>query len=107
MKYPEPRDIVIRVGVGDVYSMVVAEGASWNPDIARDLVNRLDEVWRNTIETAVEAGLIDTSPQVLPVEDCEDDDFDDDDFDDDDEEVDEVSNILFSDEEVDDDGSWR
>jgi len=84
----KPQDIVIRVGVGEVYSMMVAEGTAWNPDVAKDMVNRIDELWRNTIESAVDAGLIDTSP--LP----RDDDDDDDDF---------MSDIddLFSDKEVD------
>jgi hypothetical protein len=58
----KPQDIVIRVGVGEVYSMMVAEGTAWNPDVAKDMVNRIDELWRNTIESAVDAGLIDTSP---------------------------------------------
>ena len=84
----KPQDIVIRVGVGEVYSMMVAEGTAWNPDVAKDMVNRIDELWRNTIESAVDAGLIDTSP--LP----RDSDDDDDDF---------MSGIddLFSDREVD------
>jgi hypothetical protein len=84
----KPQDIVIRVGVGEVYSMMVAEGTAWNPDVAKDMVNRIDELWRNTIESAVDAGLIDTSP--LP----RDSDDDDDDF---------MSDIddLFSDREVD------
>jgi len=89
----QPRDIVIRVGVGEVYAMVVAEGSSWNPDVARDMVGRLNDVWRETIETAVDVGLIDTSP--LPRE-IEDDDF-----------LDEELDEIFSDKEVGEDGTWR
>jgi hypothetical protein len=81
-------DIIVRVGVGEVFAMVVAEGSSWNPDVAKDIINRTDELWQNTIDAAVDAGLIDIG-QSLP-----DDDEDDDDF---------FSDIddLFSDKEVD------
>lgn len=82
-----PRDILMRVGVGEVYAMMVAEGTAWSPDVAKDMVSRLDELWRNSIESAVDAGLIDTAP--LP---ANDDDDDDDLFDFDE---------LFSDKEVD------
>lgn len=83
-----PKDIVMRVGVGEVYAMMVAEGSAWSPDVAKDMVARLDELWRNAIESAVDAGLIDTDPL------SRDDDDDDDDF---------LSDLddLFSDKEVD------
>lgn len=86
-----PKDIVMRVGVGEVYAMMVAEGSAWSPDVAKDMVSRLDELWRNSIESAVDAGLIDTTP--LPRDD-DDDDYDDEDLLND---LDE----LFSDKEVD------
>ena len=81
-------DIIVRVGVGEVFAMVVAEGSSWNPDVARDIINRTDELWRNTIESAVDAGLIDTGSPA-PLDDDDDDEF--------------FSDIddLFSDKEVD------
>ena len=97
-----PKDIVMRVGVGEVYAMMVAEGSAWSPDVAKDMVSRLDELWRNSIESAVDAGLIDTSP--LPLDDDDDDDLDDDEFDDedyDDEELLKDLDELFSDKEVD------
>ena len=86
-----PKDIVMRVGVGEVYAMMVAEGSAWSPDVAKDMVSRLDELWRNSIESAVDAGLIDTTP--LPRDD-DDDDYDAEDLLND---LDE----LFSDKEVD------
>lgn len=86
-----PKDIVMRVGVGEVYAMMVAEGSAWSPDVAKDMVSRLDELWRNSIESAVDAGLIDTSPLRR---DDDDDDYDDEDLLND---LDE----LFSDKEVD------
>lgn len=82
-------DIIVRVGVGEVFAMVVAEGSSWNPDVARDIINRTDELWRNTIESAVDAGLIDIGTPAVPLDDDDDDEF--------------FSDIddLFSDKEVD------
>lgn len=55
-----PKDMVFRVGVGEVHAMIAAEGVAWTPDVAKDMVNRLDELWHNTIWSAVECGLIDT-----------------------------------------------
>lgn len=97
-----PKDIVMRVGVGEVYAMMVAEGSAWSPDVAKDMVSRLDELWRNTIETAVESELIDISP--LPRDDDDEDyDNDDDDGDDDYDHEDLLKDLdeLFSDKEVD------
>jgi hypothetical protein len=82
-------DIIVRVGVGEVFAMVVAEGSSWNPDVAKDIINRTDELWQNTIEAAVDAGLIDIGTPT-PIDDDEDDDEFFSDLDD-----------LFSDKEVD------
>ena len=67
-------DIIVRVGVGEVFAMVVAEGSSWNPDVAKDIINRTDELWQNTIEAAVEAGLIDIGTGISPLDDEDDDD---------------------------------
>ena len=99
-----PKDIVMRVGVGEVYAMMVAEGSAWSPDVAKDMVSRLDELWRNAIETAVDAGLIDTSPLPLDDDDDLDDDLDDDDDGDDDYDHEDLLkdlDELFSDKEVD------
>ena len=60
----------MRVGVGEVTAVLVSEGTAWNPDVAKDMVNRLDEVWRNTVDASVDAGLIDLGP--LPASDDDD-----------------------------------
>lgn len=70
-----PKDMVFRVGVGEVHAMIAAEGVAWTPDVAKDMVNRLDELWHNTIWSAVECGLIDTGlPDGVEGVDEEDDD---------------------------------
>ena len=84
-------DIIVRVGVGEVFAMVVAEGSSWNPGVAKDIINRTDELWQNTIAAAVDAGLIDIGTSKP---------FDDDEDDDDDEFFSDIDE-LFSDKEVD------
>jgi len=68
---PQPRDIIMRVGVGEVYAVLVSEGSAWQPDVANDMVNRLHDVWRNTLDSAVDAGVIDVGPLQRDVEDEE------------------------------------
>lgn len=53
------RDIQIHVAYGDMRVSLIAEGVSWSPDVASDLVSRARDAWRNTLEELAFIGLID------------------------------------------------
>lgn len=66
------RDMSVHIGYGDIRVALVAEGESWSPDVARDMVNRVGEIWRNTLEGLWEVGLVGNNN--------DDDDEDDEDY---------------------------
>jgi hypothetical protein len=51
------RDISVHVGYLDLRASLVAEGVSWSPDVASDMVNRMSQLWENTLRTGVEYGM--------------------------------------------------
>lgn len=53
------RDIQLHVRYGDIQVSMIAEGVSWSPDAANDLVNRTAVAWDNTLASLFEYGLID------------------------------------------------
>lgn len=54
------RDIQAHVRYGDISVAIVAEGISWSPDAADDLVRRVQDLWRGALETMYDFGMIDT-----------------------------------------------
>jgi len=53
------KDIAIRMSWGEFSIQLVAEGSSWNPDVANDLVKRATESFKDGINTLMEQGLLD------------------------------------------------
>lgn len=45
------KDIMVRIIYGDVMVELTAEGVSWNPDVADDLIKRVSTLWKSTLET--------------------------------------------------------
>jgi hypothetical protein len=43
------RDMSIHLAWQDMRLSLVAEGVSWSPDVAQDMVNRMHEGWHNTL----------------------------------------------------------
>lgn len=50
------KNILARVVYGDLRVELTAEGASWNPDVADDLIKRVAAMWQNTVTTMQETG---------------------------------------------------
>jgi hypothetical protein len=49
------RNLIARVTYADLRVELIAEGAVWNPDIADDLIARVKILWRDSLESMVEA----------------------------------------------------
>ena len=69
--------IVIRAGVGDVFSMIAVEGDGYSPDLADDLVARTRELFRTTLADAIDLGYVNTDDDDDDFDDVEDDDTED------------------------------
>lgn len=52
------KGMFVRVGVGDVYTMIGSEGVSYSPDLAHDMALRAYQSLGETIKTAIENGYI-------------------------------------------------
>lgn len=50
------KDMIVRIVYDDIRCELIAEGASWNPDVANDMVARLKDLWRDSMQTIVESG---------------------------------------------------
>lgn len=48
------KNITVKVTYGDLTVELTAEGASWNPDVANDLIARTKVLWRDSIESMIE-----------------------------------------------------
>ena len=51
------RDISLHVGYLDLRISMVSEGTSWSPDVADDMVTRMERLVENTIRTGIEYGM--------------------------------------------------
>lgn len=43
------RSLIARLQYGDLKVELTAEGASWNPDVADDLIKRVTVLWRESL----------------------------------------------------------
>ena len=68
MRLP-PRNISLHLRYLDLNLALMSEGSSWSPDIADDMVARMQQYLDNTIRTMVEYGIFESSTE----EDEEDD----------------------------------
>lgn len=52
------RDIQLHIRYGDIAIAMLAEGVSWSPDAAHDLVARASEAFNMTLASMAEYGLL-------------------------------------------------
>ena len=48
------KNLIAKVTYSDLRVELIAEGAVWNPDIADDLIARVKNLWRDSLESMVE-----------------------------------------------------
>ena len=56
MRIP-PRNISLHVRYLDLNIALISEGSSWSPDVADDMVNRMEKYLENTIRTMIQYGV--------------------------------------------------
>lgn len=54
----QSKDIRVQISYLDLRVSLVAEGCSWSPDVAEDMVNRMDSLWASALAHAVMFGLM-------------------------------------------------
>ena len=52
------RDIMLRVSYGELQVLLVAEGVSWSPDVANDMIARIRPLWRDALTDFKELGYL-------------------------------------------------
>ena len=48
------KNLTAKVTYGDLKVELIAEGASWNPGVADDLIKRVKSLWRDSLESMME-----------------------------------------------------
>lgn len=48
------RSLIAKLQYGDLIVTLTAEGASWNPDVADDLIKRVGTLWREALDAMLE-----------------------------------------------------
>lgn len=48
------RSLIARLQYGDLTVTLTAEGASWNPDVADDLIKRVGTLWKESLQSMLE-----------------------------------------------------
>ena len=48
------KNLTAKVTYADLKVELIAEGASWNPDVADDLIKRVKVLWRDSLESMLE-----------------------------------------------------
>lgn len=48
------RSLIAKLQYGDLRVELTAEGASWNPDVADDLIKRVATLWKEALEAMTE-----------------------------------------------------
>lgn len=48
------RSLIAKLQYGDLRVELTAEGASWNPDVADDLIKRVAALWREALDAMLE-----------------------------------------------------
>jgi hypothetical protein len=68
MRIP-PRNISLHVRYLDLNIALISEGSSWSPDVADDMVSRMEKYLENTIRTMIQYGVFQSA-----IEDDDDED---------------------------------
>ena len=53
------KNLIARISYGELQVMLTAESASWNPDVADDLVKRIGALFKESLESMQEIGVWD------------------------------------------------
>lgn len=48
------RSLIAKLQYGDLRVELTAEGASWNPDVADDLIKRVATLWKEALDAMLE-----------------------------------------------------
>lgn len=48
------RSLIARLQYGELIVTLTAEGASWNPDVADDLIKRVGILWKESLTTMLD-----------------------------------------------------
>jgi len=55
---PSFKDLSMHAMYGEIRCSIIAEGASWSPDVANDMINRMHELWYNTLHELYQFGML-------------------------------------------------
>ena len=55
------KNLIARISYGELQVMLTAESASWNPDVADDLVKRIGSLFKESLESMQEFGVWDSA----------------------------------------------
>jgi hypothetical protein len=55
---PSFKDLSMHAMYGEIRCSIIAEGAAWSPDVANDMVNRMHELWYNTLHELHQFGML-------------------------------------------------
>jgi hypothetical protein len=48
------KNLIARITYGELKVELIAENASWNPDVADDLIKRISKLWKDSLESMME-----------------------------------------------------
>jgi len=54
MNMPISKNLIAKVTYGELRVELIAEGASWNPDVADDLIKRVNNLWKESLNSMIE-----------------------------------------------------
>lgn len=55
------QDMHAHIGYGDIRCSLISEGTAWSPDVAQDMINRLNDLWFSTLQSLDEFGMLASS----------------------------------------------
>ena len=58
---PSFKDVSMHAMYGEIRCSIIAEGVSWSPDVADDMVNRMQGLWNATLTELYRFNMLDVS----------------------------------------------
>ena len=58
---PSFRDLSMHAMYGEIRCSIIAEGVSWSPDVANDMVRRMQDLWNGTLTELYRFDMLDTT----------------------------------------------
>ena len=68
---PSFRDLSMHAMYGEIRCSIIAEGVSWSPDVANDMVRRMQDLWNGTLTELYRFDMLDTTSSNSDEEDDE------------------------------------